>query len=84
MLQPLSERVELPENVHLRKLKGSLIWHLFKFFLGLMEAALILLIESDAVIKLLDDLGWFLSPNGFRSTMSDVRLAGCDHLVSDL
>ena len=49
-----------------------------------MEASLVLFIKAYAVAELLDDLSRRLCPDSLGAAVGDVRLAGCDHLVSDL
>lgn len=49
-----------------------------------MEAALVLLIELDAVIEFTDNISLVLSPHSLCLLTTDVGLTGCDHLVSDL
>lgn len=49
-----------------------------------MEAALVLLIELDAVVEFTDDVCLVLSPHSLCFLTTNVGLTGCDHLVSDL
>lgn len=84
LLQSSSEGVKLSKDVHLGELEWPLIGHLLQLFLGFMEAALVLLIELDAVVEFTDDVCLVLSPHSLCFLTTNVGLTGCDHLVSDL
>ena len=83
-LQSSGKGVKLSKNVHLRELEWSLVRHLFQLFLGFVEAALVLLVQLDAVVEFADDIGLVLSPHSLCLLTADVGLAGSDHLVCDL
>lgn len=84
LLQSSGEGVKLSKDVHLGELKRPLVGHLLQLFLGFVEAALVLLIELDAVVEFTDNVGLVLSPHSLCLLTTDVGLTRSDHLISDL
>lgn len=84
LLQSSGEGVKLSKDVHFGELERPLVGHLLQLFLGFVEAALVLLIELDAVVEFTDNVGLVLSPHSLCLLTTDVGLTRCDHLISDL
>jgi hypothetical protein len=82
--QSATESVELSKDVHLGKLKLSLLGSLLKFLLRFVEASLVFVVQCNAVIQLLDYLIIWLCPDCLGAFVGNIRLAGGDHLVCDL
>ena len=81
---PSAEIVELSEDVHLREVERSLIRMVGEGLLCLLEAALVLLVESLAVLQLLEYNASLLVPDLIVPTLRDVRSASCYHLIGHL
>ena len=83
-ISPSAKVVELPKDVHLRKIKLSLIRMVGEVLFRLLEAALVLLVQTLTVLKLPEDNIAFLVPDLVVATLCNVSSASCDHLIGHL
>ena len=81
---PSAKVVELSKDVHLREVKGPLIWVVSQLLFGALEALLVLLVQPHTVGQLLQHHSTVLVPHLVVPTVCDVCPARGDHLVGHL
>ena len=76
--------VEFSKYVHFGEVERLFIRMVLQFLLCALEAALVLLVQLDAVFHLLYGHRVLLLPDFAVPTVCDVGPTGCDHLIGHL